>query len=82
MTDAEKMEVIRTMIREELSSIKTDINDHKQYHDELEAMVEKRFNEMKDMFPDLESIKAYLEAHRLGDSYPEWAAIMNDIYII
>ena len=51
MTDEEKLAIVRTIVREELSSIKTDINDHKQTHDELEALVEKRFAEMKQMYP-------------------------------
>ena len=51
MTDEEKLAIVRTIVREELSSIKTDINDHKQTHDELEALVEKRFAELKQMYP-------------------------------
>ena len=71
MTDAERMEAIRTMIREELSSIKADINDHKQTHDELEALVEKRFNEIKEMFPE-----------GFGSAFYDWGMILNDIFII
>ncbi len=86
MTDEQKFEVIRTTIREELSSIKSDINDHKQTHEELEALVEKRFKETKEMFPefsgDWEAFKAFMEAHKLGNSYLDWAAVLDDIYII
>ncbi len=45
--------------------------------------MEKRFNEMKDLFPDLDAFKAYMETHKeFGNLYLDWAMVMNDIFII
>ncbi len=87
MTDAEHLEAIRTMIRQELSSIKADIDDHKQTHDELEALVEKRFAEMKKMFPefsgDLELLREYIAAQKeFGNAYFDWGMAWDSIFVI